>query len=75
MSLGREIVVIFFEFGFIFVSIIVSVKFGAAWPSPPLPKIKIETGKAFKQGHLFYKNRGFKIVKEDEEDFYMEKFL
>ncbi|KKQ36676.1 MAG: hypothetical protein US54_C0059G0007 [Candidatus Roizmanbacteria bacterium GW2011_GWA2_37_7] len=38
-------------------------------------KIKIETGKAFKQGHLFYKNRGFKIVKEDEEDFYMEKFL
>src|SRR3989344_346276 len=37
-------------------------------------KVKFATGKAFKQGHKFYKNKGFKVVKENDEDYYMEKF-
>lgn len=38
-------------------------------------KIEFETGKAFTKGHAFYQKRDFKIVREDEESYYMEKNL
>ena len=38
-------------------------------------KVEFETGKAFTQGHAFYINKGFKIVNEDKESYYMEKYL
>lgn len=40
-----------------------------------IKKIEIETGKAFKQGHKFYISKGFKISKEDEENYFMEKSI
>ena len=40
-----------------------------------IKKIEIETGKAFKQGHKFYISKGFNILKEDEESYYMERFI
>ena len=38
-------------------------------------KIEFETGKAFTQGHAFYINKGFKIVIEEKESYYMEKYI
>ncbi len=38
-------------------------------------KIEFETGKAFTQGHAFYIHKGFKIVNEDKESYYMEKIM
>ena len=38
-----------------------------------LNKIEFETNKKFVKSHLLYKKRGFKIIKEDERSFYMEK--
>ncbi len=38
-------------------------------------KIEFETDKIFKKAHLLYKKRGFKIIKENQESFYMEKYL
>lgn len=37
--------------------------------------IEIVTDKCFKAAHLFYHEKGFKIVKEDNERLYMEKQL
>lgn len=38
-------------------------------------KLEFETNKRFKKAHLLYQKRGFKIVKEDEGSYYMEKGL
>lgn len=38
-------------------------------------KIEFETNKKFVKAHLLYKKRGFKIVREDDRSFYMEKEL
>lgn len=38
-------------------------------------KIEFETNKKFLKAHLLYKKRGFKIVREDDRSFYMEKEL
>ena len=38
-------------------------------------KIEFETGKAFTQGHAFYISKGYKIVNEDKESYYMEKYI
>ena len=38
-------------------------------------KLELETNKKFKKAHLLYQKRGFRIVKEDEQDYYMEKVL
>ena len=38
-------------------------------------KLEFETNKKFKKGHVFYKNKGCRIVREDERSYYMEKKL
>ncbi|MEK7633583.1 MAG: GNAT family N-acetyltransferase [Patescibacteria group bacterium] len=38
-------------------------------------KLEFETNKKFKKAHLLYQRRGFKIVKEDDRSYYMEKNL
>jgi hypothetical protein len=38
-------------------------------------KVEFETDKTLTQGHAFYLKHGFKIVKEDEESYYMEKLV
>ncbi len=40
-----------------------------------IKKIAFETGKEFKQGRAFYKKRGFKIIKEDDKNYYIEMLL
>lgn len=38
-------------------------------------KIEFETNKKFTKAHALYQRRGFRIVKEDENSYYMEKEL
>lgn len=38
-------------------------------------KVEFETNKKFEKAHLLYVRRGFKIVREDDQSFYMEKYL
>lgn len=38
-------------------------------------KLEFETNKKFTNAHAFYQRRGFRIVKEDENSYYMEKYL
>ncbi len=38
-------------------------------------KIEFETNKKFLKAHLLYEKRGFKVVREDDRSFYMEKEL
>ena len=40
-----------------------------------LNKIEFETNKKFVKAHLLYIKRGFKIVREDDRSYYMEKEL
>ena len=36
-------------------------------------KLELETNKKFEKSHLLYQRRGFKVVKEDDRSYYMEK--
>lgn len=36
-------------------------------------KLELETNKKFEKSHLLYQRRGFKVVKEDDKSYYMEK--
>lgn len=38
-------------------------------------KIELNTNKIFQKAHSLYQHKGFKITKEDSQDFWMEKLL
>lgn len=38
-------------------------------------KIELNTNKIFQKAHYLYQNKGFKITKEDNQDYWMEKLL